>query len=302
MTAGPTEGALPRGVALAVAAAIVVTGMRFDTAVTAAWEAVATLGPAPWRLVGERAADDVLLAYGYPLDAVLALPLRALPGAWTSTGAWLWVTLAGASAAWMGGRWWGCPWASLACGLAWMAVADASTLATTALLPLALGLFLRAFDRDTAGAIALAAFALAGLCVVQGGQGARQALLALLPAVVLAGRSGASRPAIGALLIGVGAAVLIALPLLAWGPSPAPSTPVLPPALALFGLAGVLRARRAPRRVVLPGLLVVAGVLPVALGGPSATPVASLGCALLAGGLVAGGPQSARGRRPPIWR
>lgn len=305
MAAGPAEGALLRGALLAFVAAVVVLAYRAtpSPAAQAAWDAVATRGPSPWALVGTRAAEDLLLRYGYPLDAVLALPLRTAlgPDAWAAGGAWLWLTAAGAAGAWAGGRWWGCPWASFACGVAWQVAATPAleagapgTLASLAILAVAFGLFVRALDRGTAGAVGVAGVALGALALLPGG-GPRWAMLAALQATVLAARGGWA-PAVGVLAGVAGVGVLVAVPILAWtwgaGPDPGVAAVRLPLSLTLLALAGVVRTWRTPRRVLLPGLLVVAGIAPIQLGGPSPLPVAALGLALLAGGLLVGGPRS----------
>lgn len=143
--------------------------------------------------------EDAVTRAGYPLDAVLVLPLVDLLGwpGWFNGGRWAWLFAAGASGAWLAWRWWGSPWAALVAGVTWQASSAvalevsegrAVLLAVMAFLPLSLGLWLRALDRGTWGAAVLAGLALAGLQltwwfgVLLFGVGAIPALLVTLAA------------------------------------------------------------------------------------------------------------------------
>jgi|GEM_PF-5525022 len=270
--------------------------------------------------------EDLVARYGVPLDAAPALVLVPLFG-WPlgiNLALWLWVFLAGLSAAWLGGRWWGDHRAALVIGVGWqtgttLAVAASAgaypVLLALALLPLALGLWLRALERGTweAGVVA-------GLPVVALAVGPREALwwwvLAGLPVLALALMAGRLLPALQAVTGVVGAIAVVGLAPVAWSLGsgwlavPPPDLPPLlagPTGLLLAGLAavGLLHAHRVPRRWVLPACWVAIGGL-FALGtwGPGspgalfeALPgsgsaggmmgLAELGLVLLAGGLAA---------------
>lgn len=204
---------------------------------------------------------------------------------------------AGLAGAWVGGAWWGSPAASLVAGVGWIAVcgdavaaARPSWLAALALLPVAWGLFARALGD---GRFVLAG-AVAGAIAATNDAGVRWALLLFAPAVGAVVRE-RPRDGVSVALGTVGAAMVVAAGPLAWrGAAAEPAGLVqLPVALAIAGALGAWRMRALPRRIVLPGCLLLAGLGPV-----DAAPVAGLGLVLLAGGAVAG-LQASRGKSAP---
>jgi hypothetical protein len=214
------------------------------------------------------------------------------------------LALAGAAGAWVGGRWWGCPWASLACGLAWeLAVAPELTGEPLArvLWPVALGAVVRAVA-DRAFATSLGAGLASGVLLAADPTQAGGGVVALVLVAAVAGGGGAARVGAGAALVAAGLAVLVALPALAITTSfrVAPHAPLgtlALDALAVLGAAGLARHWTLPRRILLPGLLALAGALPLPalLRG---APLLPLAVALGVGGLFVG----FRGRRAPDTR
>ncbi len=270
--------------------------------------------------------EDLVARYGLPLDALPAMALVPIFG-WplgVNLALWLLVLLAGLSAAWLGGRWWGDHRAALVAGVGWQTggtlglaaeAGAAPAILALSLVPLALGLWLRALERGTweAGLVA-------GLPVVALAVGPREALwwwlLAALPVVGVAVMAGRLKPALQAVTGVVAAVAMVGLAPLAWSLGsgwlavPPPALPVRlagPQGLLLAGVAaiGLLHAHRVPRRWVLPACWIVLGGL-IALGrwgdtAPGAlfaslpgagSPggvfcLAELGLLLLAGGLAA---------------
>ncbi len=217
------------------------------------------------------------------------------------------LTLAGAAGAWLGGRWWGCPSASLACGIAW-AFAVAPELAgeptevfAHVLWPVVLGLVVRAVARREFAASVGAGLA-AGPLLAADPTHAGGGLVALVLVGAVAGGGGSARAGAGAVCATAGLAVLVAIPVLATTPSfgVAPHRPLgtwALAALAALGLVGLARHRRLPRRILLPGLLALAGSLPLPalLRG---APLLPLAVALGVGGLFVGFPAYNATRRP----
>jgi hypothetical protein len=270
--------------------------------------------------------EDLIARYGVPIEAAPALFLVPWFG-WPlgiNLSLWLWVWLAGLSAAWLGGRWWGDHRAALAVGIGWQSgsmMAAAGTMgafpifAALALFPLAIGLWLRALERGTweAGVVA-------GVPVVLLAVGPREAawwwVLAALPPLALALMAGRWLSTLRAVSGVVGALAMLGLAPLAWvigskwlAVPPPDLPPVLggPTGLLLAALAGIglLHAHRVPRRWVLPTSWAVLGTLfalgtwgdqapgvlfsdlPGAGSPGGAFALAELGLLLLAGGLAA---------------
>ena len=217
------------------------------------------------------------------------------------------LTLAGVVGAWLGGRWWGCPSASLATGIAWaFAVAPELAGAPTEVLahvlwPGVLGLVVRAVARRDLAASVGAGLA-AGPLLAADPTHAGGGVVALVLVGAVAGGGGAARAGAGAVFTTAGLAVLVAIPALARTPSfrVAPHAPLgtwALAALAALGLVGLARHRRLPRRILLPGLLALAGSLPLPalLRG---APLLPLAVALGVGGLFVGVPVYNAARRP----
>lgn len=261
---------------------------------------------------------------GVPWDALPARPVLGLAAAPLGLNLvlWGWVWLAGVSAAWLGGRWWGDHRAALAVGVGWQAASTVAVacaqgafpaLVALVVLPVALGLWLRALEHGTWAAAWLGGLPV-GLLVLGPVEGSWWWLVAAVPPLglaLMAGRLGPVARAGGGVLLLAGLLGLVRLALDPGWPGPLP--PDLPPALSgpkgllLAGLAavGLLHAHRVPRRWVLPACWIGLGAL-IAFGswGPSAPGVlfsglpgagdpggalalCELGLLLLAGGLAA---------------
>ena len=272
LTAGPHVRVVARGGVLAGVAVLLALGMHLSSTVT--------------TLVG---GGGGIGGFGGILDEVLLL------------------ALAGVSGAWLGGRWLGCPWASLASGVAWQfAVAPAlvgelRTVLALVLWPLALGLVVRAVARPELAARVVAGLAGGALLAAAPPHGGG-AIVALVLVATVAGGGGAVRDGASASLFTAGLAVLVALPALTLNasfrvPPHAPLGTWALDALAGLGALGLARHRALPRRILFPGVLALAGALPLPalLRG---APLLPLAVALGVGGLVVGLPAYRGTRRP----
>lgn len=163
------------------------------------WMAVAAHGGGLSDLVWVPDANfpmgtDLVARQAWPLDAVLALPLHALFGwpDWFNLGVWMWLSVMGMGAAWLGNRWWNDPLAGFVCGVGYQACNLAAMalggrvvlVAALGLLPLVVGLWIRALDRGTWRAAALCGVALGGLELAYW-FGALWVVLAALPPLLL---------------------------------------------------------------------------------------------------------------------
>ncbi len=270
--------------------------------------------------------EDLVARHGVPLEAGLAAPLlRAVD--WplgVNLALWWLVWLGGLSAAWFAGRWWGHHGAALAAGVGWQTGATLATAASEgaypvllalALLPLAVGLWIRALERGTWAAGVLAGAPVVALVIEPREAGWWWVLAALPPLgiALMAGRwSACARAGAGVL----GAIVMIGLAPLAWAIASgwlAAAPPSLTPSwagpagllVAALAAVGLMHAHGVPRRWVLPacwtglGALVALGTwgdrapgtlfeqLPGAGSAGGVFAVAELGLLLLVGGLAA---------------
>lgn len=247
----------------------------------ARWALVSDHGPLPWRL---WTADTALT--DYPLEVVLLLPLRGLAELWMPVGVTVWTAVAGLAGAWLAGRWWGVPRAAFGGGVLWQLAAwpalsagEPTWLVLLALLPLAFGLLLRALDGHHAADAGMAAVPMAAMIVISDG-GVPWLLLLGAAAFPLALR-GTTPVRAGAGLVGaMGTTLMLTSPVVAvrWSDSPTALVYGEPPLLPLLILAivGAWVVRRGGGRVLLPALLVFAG-----LAHPSVFPVSALGLTLL---------------------
>lgn len=258
---------------------------------------VAAHGPWPWDLV---AAEPSLPEY--PLESVLLGPLLGWGELGVGIGAAAWCAFGGLAMAELCGRWWGRAAAGAVGGVAWqllllpaLAAGELESLAALALLPLAWGLCLRAFDRPDA------AFVPAGLAVAALLQLDDQVLAwvllllaAALPVAVRARGLDALAAAVGI----VGVVTAAAAPVLAWRGSAEEAAglaalPGLSPLLVFAAIAGSWLLRHQPPRLLLPLLAVAAGV-----GLVEADAVAALGLCVLAAGLGLWRPPALRRAAP----
>lgn len=250
-------------------------------------------------------ANTALAAGGYPLDAVLALPLVWLSGSWAPVAGAAWLAVAGGAAAWLVGAWWGSALAGTLAGLAWMLTLDATfvsgdtaTLAALALLPLAWGMTLRAL-----GGGAWQLFSAAGLtgAIFMVSAAESRALLVLFAVTAgAAARSEESRRHIGVLVGVLAGGLALALPALALRATavsaPFPEGARLLP-LLLVAVAGVSAwsARAHSQRLLLPICALVGGLGPV-----EGSAAAGLGLVCLAGAGVI--PAAQLASRLAAWR
>lgn len=278
------------------------------------WMAVARHGGALADLVlvpetNFPLGTDLVAREGWPLDAVLALPLHALFGwpDWFNLGAWMWVAALGWGAAWLGNRWWNDPWAGFACGvgyqacnLAGVAVAEGRLghVAALGLLPVAAGLWIRALDRGTWAAAGLCGVPVAALALADASAGAWVAVAGLLPLLLTLGARRWEAAWVACTGTLASAMALGGLPM-AWRFANRSLVPVelgdapwigqvASPLAALVALAGVLAWGRSPRRLAWPLALVLVGALwPDGPGwNAGLLAPAEVALALLAGGLV----------------
>lgn len=223
---------------------------------------------------------------GYPVDAVATLPLMWMRDAWPAVSATLWCTLAGVSAAWLVGAWWGNAYAGVVAGCLWEFVVsgtlphgDVGAMCGLALLPLAWGLCLRTLERGV-GAASLAG-AVAGLLLAVSGAVATPLLLlcAVTLGVTLREPLGwrAAPRLVGAFAVGT----VVALPALALRTGEAAALHLVSVPLVLVAAAALVTLRRDAPRAAVPVLAVLAGLGPVA-----GEPAAALGLVVLAAGVV----------------
>lgn len=237
-----------------------------------------------------RLADAGMDLGGYPLDAVLALPLTWLAGSWPTVAGALWVALAGAAMAWLVGAWWGSALAGTLAGAAWilalapaLALADTGTACALAILPLAWGFALRALHRGPFDL--LLASALTGALFAVSAAESRSLLLLLAATAGVAARAPDARQHL-ATLFGVAASGLVvaapALALRADAAVPASSgANLLHPWLVALALLALWPARTQGVRLLLPVCALLAGLGPV-----RGTAAAAIGLLCIAGGGV----------------
>ncbi len=236
---------------------------------------------------------------GYPLDAVMTLPVWWSGATWPQAAAVFWLFLAGLSMAWLSQQWWGSPWSGLIAGAAWQLVlwpalpeGGTASLAALALLPLAWGLTLRALQ---AGGVALAAAAalLAAIHAVSAAE-SRGLLVLLCGAAGVAARLDDAREVLARLVLLIGAALVACSPIVAFRlttNAPLLAGPNLLSGAALLlpvAVIGAFALRRRPHTLLLPGLALLGGI-----GPDASTGSAALGVVLLAGAaplLLSAGP------------
>lgn len=250
-------------------------------------------------------ADTALAAHGYPLDAVLALPLVWLSGSWAPVAGAMWLAVAGGGAAWLVGAWWGSALAGTLAGLAWMltlaptfASGDTATLAALALLPIAWGMTLRAL-RGGAWQIFSAAGMTGSIFMVSESE-SRQLLVLFAVTAGVAARGENARRQIGVLVGVFAAALALALPALALRatgvsapfPEGARSLPLL---LVAMAAVSAWSARAHGQRLLLPLCALVGGLGPV-----EGSAAAGLGLVCLAGAGVI--PAAQLASRFAAWR
>jgi len=175
------------------------------------------LGATHARTLLYPAGTDAVALWGFPLDALLALPLTALFGhpAGYTLFALVALAAAGASMAWLAARWWRSPAAALAAGaayqtggvLAWELLdGHPGTVVAAALLPLSLGWMCQAFSEAGRGRAA-ASGALAGLAALGCWEAGGVAVVALAVLAVAAWLEGRRDWRIPLLAIAAGLAV-----------------------------------------------------------------------------------------------
>ncbi len=237
-----------------------------------------------------RLADAGMDLGGYPLDAVLSLPLTWLAGSWPAVAGALWVAAAGSAMAWLVGAWWGSALAGTLAGTAWilalgptLALGDTATACALTLLPLAWGFTLRALERGPADL--LRAAGITGALFMVSAAESRSLLLLFAATAGVAARGAEWRRHLAALVgVAVGGVVLAApaLALRAEAALPAPSgANLLSVGLVALALIAIWPARKRGVRLLLPGCALLAGLGPV-----RGTAAAAIGLLCIAAGAV----------------
>ncbi len=226
---------------------------------------------------------------GYPLDAMLTLPLAWSGATWPQAAALFWLFVAGLSMAWLSEQWWGSPRSGLLGGVAWQVVlwpvlaeGGSASLAALALAPLAWGLTLRGV-RTGGGALAAAAAVMAAIYAMSAAE-SRVLLVLVCGTAGVAARLDDARVALSRLVLLIGAWLVLCSPLLAMritgdishitAPNLLSGAALLLPLVVIGGIA----LRRRPQTLLLPGLAVLGG-----LGPDATTGAAALGLVVMSG-------------------
>ena len=223
---------------------------------------------------------------GYPLDAVLTLPIAWLGEGWPAVSATVWCVVAGATAAWLATAWWGNAVAGVVAGVVWQGIASDELAAgrpggvlALALLPLAWGLTIRALERGVL-AVAVAGVTAGLLLALSAQEAAAWLVLAAVSAGVGVRQVGA-RVALSRIVGTVAVALLVATPALVLRGDEGDPPQRIVMTLVGFALAAGVLLRRDAARALLLVLAVLAGLGPVPVES-----AAALGLVLLAVGAV----------------
>ncbi|GDX79783.1 hypothetical protein LBMAG42_15940 [Deltaproteobacteria bacterium] len=237
-----------------------------------------------------RLADTGTDFAGYPLDAVLMLPLTWLAGSWPAVAGALWLAAAGAAMAWLVSAWWGSALAGTLAGTAWilalgptLALADTATACALTLVPLAWGFTLRALERGPLDL--LSAVGLSGACFIVSAPESRSLLLLFAATAGVAARGPEARRHLAILVGVVAGGVLIAAPALALRAEAAVPVPsgvnLLKPWLVALAALALWPARKQGVKLLLPLCALLAGLGPV-----RGTAAAAIGLLCIAAGGV----------------